>query len=52
MLYEQYFKDAFPFAVIPLLSYHVGQLLLDTVIARRLRGPASSGKEDDSARME
>ncbi len=36
MLYEQYFKDQYPFAVMPLLFYHVGQLLLDTIIARRL----------------
>jgi sodium/bile acid cotransporter 7 len=36
VLYEQYFKQDFPYAVIPILSYHVGQLLLDTVIARRL----------------
>lgn len=36
MLYEQFFKDDYPFAVLPLLFYHVGQLLLDTVIAKRL----------------
>ncbi|MSQ94838.1 MAG: hypothetical protein EXR98_09820 [Gemmataceae bacterium] len=36
MLYEQYFKDRYPFAVMSLLFYHVGQLLLDTIIAKRL----------------
>jgi solute carrier family 10 (sodium/bile acid cotransporter), member 7 len=35
MLYDQYKKD-FPFAVMPLLFYHVGQLLLDTLIARHM----------------
>lgn len=37
VLYEEYFKPRFPFAVMPLLFYHVGQLLLDTMIAKRLR---------------
>lgn len=37
VLYDQYFGERFPFAVLPLLFYHVGQLLLDTLIARRLR---------------
>jgi sodium/bile acid cotransporter 7 len=36
MLYEQYFRVGFPFAVLPMLFYHVGQLLLDTVIARQM----------------
>ena len=37
MLYEQYFMDRFPYAVMPIIFYHLGQLLLDTVIANRLR---------------
>lgn len=41
MLYEQYFKREFPYAVMPVLFYHVGQLLLDTLIARKL----SKGRE-------
>jgi sodium/bile acid cotransporter 7 len=43
MLYDQYFKADFPYAVMPVLFYHVGQLLLDTLIAKRMsRGvPAS-----------
>jgi sodium/bile acid cotransporter 7 len=36
MLYDQYFKTQFPYAVMPLLFYHVGQLLLDTLIAKHL----------------
>jgi sodium/bile acid cotransporter 7 len=36
VLYDQYFKAPFPFAVMPLLFYHVGQLLLDTLIAKRM----------------
>jgi sodium/bile acid cotransporter 7 len=36
VLYEQYFKERYPLAVMPLLFYHVGQLLLDTLIARKL----------------
>jgi sodium/bile acid cotransporter 7 len=36
MLYDQFFKDAYPYAVLPLLFYHVGQLLLDTLIAKRI----------------
>ncbi len=36
VLYEQYFKARFPYAVMPILFYHVGQLLLDTLIAKRL----------------
>ncbi len=33
-LFERYFKEDFPLAVFPLLFYHVGQLLMDTVIAK------------------
>ena len=40
MLYEQYYMGEFPYAVMPLLFYHIGQLLLDTVIANRLRHSA------------
>jgi sodium/bile acid cotransporter 7 len=41
MLYDQYFKESFPYAVMPILFYHVGQLLCDTAIAKRMarRGP-------------
>jgi solute carrier family 10 (sodium/bile acid cotransporter), member 7 len=36
-LFENYFADVFPLAVAPLLFYHVGQLLVDTPIAERLK---------------
>jgi sodium/bile acid cotransporter 7 len=36
-LFENYFRDAFPLAVAPLLFYHVGQLIVDTPIAERMR---------------
>jgi solute carrier family 10 (sodium/bile acid cotransporter), member 7 len=36
VLYDQYYKQDYPYAVMPLLFYHVGQLLLDTLIAQRL----------------
>ena len=46
VLYEQYYT-AYPYAVIPLLFYHVGQLLLDTVIAKQIakEGPAPASEE-------
>jgi sodium/bile acid cotransporter 7 len=40
VLYEQYFRDDFPYAVMPLLFYHMGQLMLDTLIAKRLHDAA------------
>jgi sodium/bile acid cotransporter 7 len=46
LLYDLYFKVDHPLAVMPLLFYHVGQLMLDTVIARRIaaRGSLPSGE--------
>ncbi|HEV3447529.1 MAG TPA: bile acid:sodium symporter [Gemmataceae bacterium] len=42
-LFDTYFVGSFPLAVVPLVFYHVGQLLLDTVIAERLlTSPAQS----------
>ncbi|MBI3823473.1 MAG: bile acid:sodium symporter [Planctomycetes bacterium] len=41
LLYDQYFKKDYAFAVIPLLAYHIGQLLLDTLIAKRLANRTS-----------
>jgi solute carrier family 10 (sodium/bile acid cotransporter), member 7 len=41
VLYEQYFRTRFPFAVMAILSYHVGQLLLDTIIAKQMRAHRS-----------
>lgn len=35
LLFDQY-QEKFPLAIMPLLFYHVGQLLLDTVIAKQI----------------
>lgn len=35
-LFHEYYREFFPLAVVPLLFFHVGQLLVDTFIARRL----------------
>lgn len=40
VLYEQYYSH-YAYAIIPLLFYHVGQLLLDTVIAKRIARQAA-----------
>ncbi len=37
-LFEGYFKEAYPLAVVPLMFYHVGQLVVDTLIADALAG--------------
>jgi sodium/bile acid cotransporter 7 len=37
-LYHDYFKNAYPLAVVSLAFYHVGQLVVDTFIADRLAG--------------
>jgi sodium/bile acid cotransporter 7 len=36
-LFEKYFAEDYPLAVAPLLFYHVGQLVVDTLIADRLK---------------
>jgi sodium/bile acid cotransporter 7 len=35
-LFDAYFKNAFPLAVVPMVFYHLGQLVVDTFIAERL----------------
>jgi sodium/bile acid cotransporter 7 len=35
-LFDAYFKDAYPLAVVPMVFYHVGQLVVDTFIADEL----------------
>jgi sodium/bile acid cotransporter 7 len=32
-LFDVYFKESYPLAVVPMLAYHVGQLAVDTLIA-------------------
>jgi solute carrier family 10 (sodium/bile acid cotransporter), member 7 len=39
-LFQEYFQEDYPLAVVPLLFFHVGQLLLDTLIAERLKRQA------------
>jgi sodium/bile acid cotransporter 7 len=36
VLFEKYFQRAFPLAIMPLLLYHVSQLILDTFVAEIL----------------
>ena len=43
-LFDAYFIKDYPLAVLPLIVYHVGQLLLDTLIAHRWAQP-STGSE-------
>jgi sodium/bile acid cotransporter 7 len=40
MLFNGYYLADYPLAVLPLVVYHAGQLLVDTLIADQLRGPA------------
>lgn len=37
LLFNGYFAAQFPLAILPLLFYHVGQLVLDTLIAERMK---------------
>jgi sodium/bile acid cotransporter 7 len=47
MLFSQFYADRHPYAIIPLLFYHVGQLLLDTAIAKRIsKGSAATAPVD------
>jgi len=46
LLFEEYFKNDFPLAVVPLLFYHAGQLLFDTLIARALSPPDPNSYPD------
>lgn len=41
-LFDAYFRD-YPLAVVPMVFYHVGQLVLDTFIAEGLAGRAVKG---------
>jgi sodium/bile acid cotransporter 7 len=38
-VYQTYFAHRYPLAVLPLALFHVGQLLVDTLVADRLAGP-------------
>lgn len=43
-LFEAYFKERHPLAVVPLVFYHVGQLIVDTFIADRLAQPRAASQ--------
>ncbi len=36
-LFDEYYEAAFPYAIVPMVCYHVGQLIVDTFIAKKLR---------------
>jgi len=42
-LFDVYFKDAYPLAIVPLVCYHVGQLIVDTGIADLFVRASNSG---------
>jgi solute carrier family 10 (sodium/bile acid cotransporter), member 7 len=42
VLFDAYFKDKYPLAVLPLVFYHVGQLVTDTFIAENLKAESRS----------
>ena len=48
MLFNKYFIERFPLAVVPLLFFHVGQLLLDTLIAERIKHVAAPAEMVDA----
>jgi len=49
ILFDAYFVDKYPLAVIPMVFYHFGQLIADTFIADRLAGKslAKEGLPED-----
>jgi sodium/bile acid cotransporter 7 len=47
LLYQTYYQDTYPLALIPLLIYHVGQLILDTLVADHwMRSSSVSSKPE------
>jgi len=42
-LFDQYFKHDYPLAMAPLVFFHFGQLLLDTIVAERWKRHRSPG---------
>ena len=48
MLFDEYYRERYPYAIMPLLFYHVGQLLFDTAIAKRIakNGPDTPPPDD------
>jgi solute carrier family 10 (sodium/bile acid cotransporter), member 7 len=52
LLFETYFKEAYPLAVVPIVFYPLGQLVADTFIAERLarRGIAAGDSKHEPNR--
>jgi sodium/bile acid cotransporter 7 len=50
-LFDVYFKESYPLAVVPMLAYHVGQLAVDTLVADVL-GQAAYAKSQHIARVQ
>jgi sodium/bile acid cotransporter 7 len=46
MLFDEYYIKDYPFAIMPLLFYHVGQLLFDTAIAKRIAQGTPAHSDD------
>ena len=49
-LFDGYFKDAYPLAVVPMVFYHVGQLVVDTFIADELGRKGTKIKDEGEGR--
>jgi sodium/bile acid cotransporter 7 len=45
LLFDAYFKDIYPLAVVPMVFYHVGQLVADTFVAEGMIGRKSEVPE-------
>jgi sodium/bile acid cotransporter 7 len=43
LLFNAYYQADYPLAVLPLVVYHAGQLLADTLVADRLAGRPDPG---------
>jgi solute carrier family 10 (sodium/bile acid cotransporter), member 7 len=48
-LFDRYFKDDYPLAVVPLLFYHVGQFVVDTFVADWLTGRPVAVPDEQAA---
>ena len=48
LLFNDYFGLQFPLAILPLLFYHVGQLVLDTLIAERMKRTGADAEVVDA----
>jgi sodium/bile acid cotransporter 7 len=49
-LFDRYYRETHPFAVVSLVCYHVGQLVVDTVIADRMARWSPAGPDEAAGR--